>query len=81
MKNSNKVLIAVGAGLVVGGALGILFAPDKGENIRKKISDSGKKLCDTVNERINKGKEKIAGLKNGMKERMESVKEEVDAFE
>jgi len=81
MKNSNKVLIAVGAGLVVGGVLGILFAPDKGENTRKKITDSGKKLSDTVKDTITKGKEKIAGLKNGMKERMEAVNEEVDAFE
>lgn len=81
MKNSNKVLIAVGAGLAVGGILGILFAPDKGENTRKKIVDGGKKISDSVKDTISKGKQKIADLKNCTKERVEAVGEEVDAFE
>ncbi len=81
MKNSSKVLIAVGAGLAMGGILGILFAPDKGENTRKKIVDGGKKIGDTVKDTINKGKQKFADLKNGAKEKLEAVGEEVDAFE
>jgi gas vesicle protein len=81
MKNSNKVLIAVGSGLVVGGILGILFAPDKGENTRKKITDSGKKLTDTVKDTLQKGKEKLICHKNGMKEMAGAAAEEVDAFE
>jgi len=43
MNNSNKILTAIGAGVLVGAALGILFAPDKGSETRKKISGQGKK--------------------------------------
>ena len=39
--NSGKVLLGILAGLATGATLGILFAPDKGSNTRKKISKSG----------------------------------------
>ena len=52
MKTSSKILIALGAGLAVGGLLGVLFAPDKGSETRRKISNSGKKLSDTIKKKI-----------------------------
>jgi gas vesicle protein len=69
MKNSYKILIAVGAGLIAGGLLGVLFAPDKGSNIRHKIADNGKRLKDELNRKVKFGKhrrsEKEPGLVNG----------------
>ena len=59
MKNTSKILIALGAGVAIGGLLGILFAPAKGSDTRKKISDSGKKLADKFNSRIKAGKQKF----------------------
>lgn len=59
MKNTSKVLIALGAGLAIGGLLGVLFAPDKGSETRKKISDTGKKLADKINQKVKLGKEKM----------------------
>jgi gas vesicle protein len=44
MNNSGKILAAVAAGIAAGAVLGILFAPDKGTETRKKIADQGKKL-------------------------------------
>ena len=73
MNTLAKIAIAAGAGLVAGGVLGVLFAPDKGENTRKKIADSGKKLTDTV-------KEKMGNLKVNIKGKTESVKEGMEEF-
>lgn len=39
MNNTGNTLLAVIAGSAIGAALGILFAPDKGEVTRRKIAD------------------------------------------
>lgn len=59
MKNTSKILIAFGAGVAVGGVLGILFAPDKGSVTRHKIAEGGKKLADNVGKKIKSGREKL----------------------
>ncbi len=59
MKNTSKVLIALGAGLAIGGLLGVLFAPDKGVNTRHKIAENGKKLADQLKSKFKAGKEKM----------------------
>lgn len=41
---SGKIILGVLAGLAAGAALGILFAPDKGEKTRKKIAGRAKDL-------------------------------------
>jgi gas vesicle protein len=40
MKNSLCILAAFLGGAVIGGALGVLFAPEKGDKTRKKIVDA-----------------------------------------
>lgn len=66
MNNTLKITVAVAAGAVVGAALGILFAPEKGSEIRKKIADQGKKIADNVKERFeakkNEWREKVQEL-------------------
>jgi len=57
MNNLSKILIAFGAGAVAGAALGLLFAPDKGTDTRRKISEQGKKIVDNVTDTIGKLKE------------------------
>ena len=71
MNTLAKIAIAAGAGIVAGGVLGVLFAPDKGENTRKKIADSGKKLTDTVKEKMSNLKVNIRGKSDAVKEGME----------
>jgi gas vesicle protein len=43
-----KVLLGVLAGVAVGAALGVLFAPDKGWNTRKRILKKGEDLKDDL---------------------------------
>ena len=53
MKNSD-IVVGVLSGLAVGALLGVLFAPDKGVETRKKISDEGKKIADKVKHKFQK---------------------------
>jgi gas vesicle protein len=63
MKSSGKILAAVAAGIAAGAVLGILFAPDKGSETRRKISERGKRFSDDAKDMIQKGKEKLNDLK------------------
>ncbi|MBZ5859207.1 YtxH domain-containing protein [Flavihumibacter profundi] len=80
MTNTNKLIAAMAAGVAIGSLLGILFAPDKGENTRKKIVDNGKKLSDTLKDRMNEGKNKLSGLRDNIRGRVDSLKETVEEF-
>jgi gas vesicle protein len=59
MNNTSKILIALGAGVAIGGVLGILFAPDKGSMTRHKIAEGSKKIVDDFNRKVKSGKEKL----------------------
>ena len=59
MKNTSKILIAFGAGVAIGGVLGILFAPDKGSVTRHKLAEGSKKLADNFNKKIKSGRERL----------------------
>ena len=78
MKTTNKILIALGAGAVIGGVLGILFAPDKGTETRKKIADKGSRLTDAVKTKFSKGKEKLSELNTGITERINGISEKLE---
>lgn len=78
MKTSRLVFSLVAgivAGAAAGAVLGILYAPDKGTETRKKIGQKGEELRDTLkqkfegakhqaNDLIDKGKSKIYEAKN-----------------
>ena len=68
---SGKVLLGVLAGVAVGATLGILFAPDKGSNTRKKISRKGDDYAEELEEQFNDFIEGIT--KNFEKMRQEAV--------
>ena len=60
MNNTSKILAALAIGVAAGAVIGILFAPDKGSETRKKISDQGKKLGEDLKTKLNEVKEKMA---------------------
>ncbi|MBC6490250.1 YtxH domain-containing protein [Flavihumibacter stibioxidans] len=80
MTNNYKILTALAAGVAIGGILGILFAPDKGENTRQKIADNGKKLSDSIKDKMNEGRNKLSGLRNNIRDRVDSMKESVEEY-
>jgi gas vesicle protein len=52
--SSGKVVMGVLAGIAVGALLGVLFAPDKGSETRKKMAEKGGDLADGVKDKLNK---------------------------
>ena len=60
MNNTTKIMVALAAGAVAGAVLGILFAPGKGSETRKKINEQGKKLGQDLKNKFNEVKEKMA---------------------
>ena len=60
MKGITKLLVALGAGLAIGGVLGVLFAPRKGKETREKIKEGSSKLKAQLCEKLTWGKEKVA---------------------
>ena len=66
-----KVMIAALAGLATGAALGILLAPDKGSNTRKKISKKKEKYVDDMKDKFNE-------LIDTFSEKLDSVKDHED---
>ena len=52
MKTS-RVVLGIVAGAAVGAVLGVLFAPDKGSNTRRKITRKGEEFVGGIKERAN----------------------------
>jgi gas vesicle protein len=76
MNTTGKILAAFAAGAAVGAVVGILFAPDKGSETRRKINEQGKKVADDLKERFRKGKEKFNDLKEDIEEAINKKAEE-----
>jgi gas vesicle protein len=61
--NSSKILLGFIAGAAVGGLLGVLFAPDKGEETRRRIAERGADLGDAVKDKFN---DMVDGVRDGI---------------
>jgi uncharacterized membrane protein YgaE (UPF0421/DUF939 family) len=59
MNTNKKIITAAAVGVAAGSVLGVLFAPAKGKDTRKKIQDTGKKISTDIKTTIEKGKEKL----------------------
>jgi gas vesicle protein len=71
--SSGKVLLGVLAGVAAGALLGVLFAPDKGWNTRKRISKKADEYVDGLREKFDEFLDTISV-------KMDEVKDEVSDF-
>lgn len=69
--STSKVLLGIVIGASVGATLGVLFAPDKGENTRKKISQKGQDYVDNMKARYN-------SILDGFMRQADAIKEDLD---
>ena len=77
MNTKSKILVAAAAGIAAGAVLGILFAPGKGSETRKKINEEGKKLAGGLKTACRNGKEKFNDLKEDIEH---AVKEKAEEY-
>jgi len=74
MKNGLALLAAFVGGVAAGAAAGLLLAPEKGEDQRKKLAELFEKGKNELKKVAEETTEKIKSLKNGV-----ATEEEVDA--
>ena len=72
MSNSKTVLGFL-AGAAVGSILGILFAPDKGTETRRKISETSGDVTDSLKSKFNDFVDSIRDTYQGVKDEAEDL--------
>ena len=75
MSNS-KLLVGFLAGAAVGSIVGILFAPDKGTETRRKIADTGTDVTDSLKSKFNDFVDGIRDTYQGVKDDAEDLADE-----
>ena len=71
--SSGKVLLGALAGLAAGALIGVLIAPEKGSDTRKKISKQGKENLDAM-------KDKFTDFLDNVSGKFDKVKEDVSNY-
>lgn len=69
--NAGKLFVGILAGFAAGALVGVLFAPDKGTETRRKIVEAGEDYADVVKEKFNQ-------VVDSMNEKFEKVKDDVE---
>lgn len=77
MTKTGNILLALTTGIAIGTGVGILFAPDKGKDTRKKIKNSVDEKTSKLKKKMDKLAREVKGksseIKGSLEENMESL--------
>ena len=84
MDITGRTFLALLSGIAAGAALGILFAPDRGSETRRKIADSTRRMADNIKDTAVQGKHAVENLTDKLynrgEEAVNQAKTEADKF-
>lgn len=76
MNSTGKVLLAIIGAAAAGAIIGMLTAPEKGSDLRKKITDTTGDWASQLNQLLASGKEQLQNLTNTAKNEGENIASE-----
>lgn len=71
--STGKILLGVLAGVAAGALIGVLFAPEKGSDTRKKVLKKGEDYTDGLKDKFNE-------FLDGVAEKFDKAKVDVNEF-
>jgi gas vesicle protein len=77
MNGNGKVISALLLGAAAGAVIGLLFAPDKGEETRRKLQTGAQDLMNQLSNKINEGTEALSNLKQQAYNKAGDLKDQV----
>lgn len=78
MNGLSKLLVVMGASLAAGAVLGVLYAPDKGSETRKKIAKRSKKLAGSVKDGLDNGWESLEEIKDVLQQQLTRINKKLE---
>lgn len=76
MENTGSTLVALLTGAIVGAGVAILYAPDKGENTRRRLNDEARKAKDKLDKQFNETTSRLSMRARSAKQNFDTRLEE-----
>lgn len=81
MTNPNKIILGLLGAAAAGVAIGILLAPEKGSDARKKIAETANDIASRMGEWVNTGKEKARDVANTVGQKANEAAGQAERFQ
>ena len=77
MRKSGKILLGLATIFAAGAAVGMLYAPDKGERTRHRITRKTRRLFNAVDDTIGETKDNIEELRDEVRDKLLKIDDEI----